>query len=148
VLYILLLRHLVTPIRYGCGPLLLNFPTELTCHSRAYGARSVAPANSGALSASPRPRVALANLPQWPSVGYKDAKYHIYADLLKTVAMHKEQRTDRQTDRHADTFGFIHEYLILNVWHILSCLITPNQQTRNSNENWDIIRQWWYPTVA
>jgi len=97
----------------ACGSWAHLAPTAL--ESRAYGARSVtivgllfrifwrsvALANLGALSASSRARAALANPNPWPSVGHKGCHVPKFrADLLKTVAVHKEQRTDKQTYRH------------------------------------------------
>ena len=36
-------------------------------------------------------------------------------DLLKTVAVHKEQRTDRQTDKQTEIFGYIYKTLVHHV---------------------------------
>jgi len=45
------------------------------------------------------------------------------SDALKTVAVHKEQRTDRQTNKRTDIFGFIIIYKIIITTTIIMIII-------------------------
>jgi len=75
-------------IRYHCWPLVLNFLTELAIHLQwcMEGARSTSPWAGGAL-ANPHDYLQCIRMPH--------AKFR--TDLLKTLAVHKEEITVRQT---------------------------------------------------
>ena len=101
---------------------LYDVTTMPRCHTLSYIARSVVPANSGMLSASLQACAALINppLPPWPSLGVDcrvgirmpNAKFR--ADLLKTVAVHKEKV---QTDTHTERFIYIYIYITHTICH-------------------------------
>jgi len=75
-----------TSIRCACGPLIQNFPAELVLR----------PATQTFTIGSDYGRR------RRTGIRMTHAKFR--ADPLKTAAVHKEQRTDRRTDKHAHRF--------------------------------------------